>query len=513
MNILWVDDEIELLKPHVMFLKKKGYEVTEVTNGYDACAFVKNGDFDCVILDEIMVGMSGLDTLVKIKDISPDIKAIMLTKSEEEEIFLEAVGNKIDDYLTKPINPIQLYLSIKKVTEKQEIIKDGIKKKYSQKYRDILEKIDTADNWNIWVEIYKSLLLVTEEADTTDDDELEKTNEELFSNANRAFGQFFTNNYPDWITGSDIPLMSPDVISQFVKPELEENKTIFLIMDSLRADQLEVIRKQLSNYHNSTKYHCSIIPSVTKYARNSIFSGMFPDEFFMKYPELSENFDNRDLYPNRLEETMLSDHLNKIGLSNLNKEYIKIFSYGEINRLEQKLDTFLTTDLIAIVFDYMDFLLHDKNKPAIIKEMLSSEKAFRKTTASWFETSKLKNILINLLEKGFTLIITSDHGAKKVEKFTVVKGDGEISGGLRYKIGSNLSSSNKKQTAYFQKPQDIKMPEILHKRNMVISKENNCFIFENNHDEFFTKIKNTFQHGGISLEENIIPVMTFKKRN
>lgn len=514
-KILWVDDEINLLKPHVLYLQKKGYDLATATNGYDGISLVKENVFDLVILDEMMVGMDGLETLRKIKAEDPSVKAIMVTKSEEEGIFLEAVGNMIDDYLTKPVSPLQLYLSIKKNLEKEDIVNRNLSRNYIKNYKIISNMLEKNPSFEEWIKIYEMIVEWSLRLDEIKDKNLTDTFDDLRNNANIIFGNYIQSHYGEMISGrAPKPLLSTDIVDRFIIPDTGNIKQALIIIDCFPYDQMSAVEDVLKDEFSISKQsYYAILPTATEFARNAIFSGLFPSEIEEKFPEIySGNIDD-EKSSNRFEKELLDSQLRYKGIDLGKKlKYHKIYKIEEFVKIESSLSSFNETQVLAIVVNMVDFLVHNRDKAELVNEMMVSESAYRSAIKSWFENSSLFRIIKGLGEMGFKIILTTDHGAKLVNKFTKISGDGAISGGMRMKHGKNLTSSNKKQTVFWQKPSDFKMPSVFKGKNIVLAKEDHCFVFEKGLNEFYKQIKNTYQHGGVSLEEMIVPVLVLNKK-
>jgi len=514
-KIIWVDDEISLLKPHIMYLEKKGYEIDTATNGYDAVKMIKEKNYDLAILDEMMVGLDGLETLRQIKAVDTAIKAIMVTKSEEEGIFLEAVGGMIDDYLTKPVSPLQLYLSIRKNLEKEDLITENLSKSYIKNYKIISGMLDKDPSFDDWIVINGMITGWSLRLDEIKDSNLAATFDDLRANANVIFGSYIQENYGKWLTGNpDKPLLSTDILDRFVIPGLKQEKTALIVIDCFPFDQMSIIEELLKDKFTIVKdSYFSILPTATQFARNALFSGLFPSEIEEKYPEIySDNFED-EKSSNRFEQELLEKKLGSLGIDLGKKlKYSKVFKIEEFSKIESAINDLKDTQLFALVVNMVDFLIHNRKKDELLSEMMFTESSYRSTIKSWFDNSALQRIINSLGDLGFKIVITTDHGAKLINKFTKVSGDGTISSGIRMKFGKNLTTSNKKQTLYWQKPTEYKMPSVFKGMNMILAKEDHCFVFEKNLNDFYKQIKNSFQHGGVSIEEMILPVLTLKKK-
>ncbi len=514
-KILWVDDEIDLLKPHILYLERKGYDVSTATNGLDAVRMVKSSEFDLVVLDEMMVGMDGLETLRQIKGYDSSIKAIMLTKSEEEGIFLEAIGSMIDDYLTKPVSPLQLYLSIRKNIEKENIVTSSLSKNYIKSYRMLSTMLENDPDHESWIRINEMMNDLSLKLDDINDPNLTETFDDLRSGANIVFAGYIQANYKKWIDNREkSPVLSVDVIDRFIMPGLGKEKQALIVIDCFPYDQMNIIAEVLKdNFIIQRESYFAVLPTSTEFARNAIFSGKFPSEIEVEYPELYMGDPDDEKSCNRYEKELLERQLQQKGAAkNIKVKYTKIYKVDEFARLESGMNEFKDTSLLAIVVNMVDFLIHSRDKDEIVNEMMVSESSYRATIRSWFENSSLFRVIKSLGDMGFKIVITTDHGAKMIGRFTKVSGDGAISPGLRMKYGKNLTTSNKKQTFFWQKPAEYKMPSVFKGMNMIMAKEDHCFVFENGLNDFYKQIKNTYQHGGLSMEEMMLPVLVLNKR-
>ncbi len=515
-RILWVDDEISLLKPHILYLEQKGYDVLTATNGFDAVKMVKENSYDLVILDEMMVGIDGLETLKRIKAADSSVKAVMVTKSEEEGIFLEAVGNMIDDYLTKPVSPLQLYLSIRKNLDKDDIVTESISKSYIRSYRTLTAMLDQMPDADGWIRFNEELTALGLKLDEIKDVNLTETFDDLRSSANTVFGSYVQSHYREWINeGKSAPVLSVDIIDKYIMPYIGKEKLALIVIDCFPYDQMSIISDILKEgFYVEKESYFSILPTATEFARNAIFSGLFPSEIEEKYPELfSDNLED-EKSSNRYEHELLEKQLSSKGYNCAGKiKYSKIYKIDEFSRLESSMNDYRDTSLLAIVVNMVDFLIHNKKKDELVSEMMVNESSYRATIKSWFENSSLLRLINSLGENGFKIIITTDHGAKLINRFTKVSGDGQISPGLRMKYGKNLTVSNKKQTFFWQKPSEYRMPSVFKGNNIVLAKEDHCFVFEKGLNDFYKQIKNTYQHGGVSIEEMILPVLVLNRKN
>jgi len=506
-KILWVDDEVELLKPHIIFLEDKGFLIQPCNNGSDAVKMLRNENFDAVLLDENMPGLNGIETLTLMRDISPSIPIIMITKSEEENIMDDAIGNKISDYLIKPVNPKQILLSLKKNLNDAEIISDTTISGYQQEFRNISIELSNINSIKGWVDMY--LKLVSWEI------KLEENNNETMmeilvsqkNEANRLFAKFIENNYQQWLNNkSSAPMLSNSIIKDRLVKELSDSKpTLFLVIDNLRYDQWRVMEPLIYNYYNKIheEAYFSILPTTTQYARNSLFSGLMPSEIAKNHPNYWKN-DSDEGGKNLYEEQLLKENLKRLGYSGISCEYNKITNLKNGKKLSNNLKDKLKNDLTVIVYNFVDMLSHSKTEMEIIKELASNDKGYRSLTLSWFKNSPLFEIIRKGHEYGFKLVITTDHGTINVKNPSKIIGNRETSQNLRYKTGRSLTYNNKEVVSY-ENPNDIFLPNISINSSYIFAKENTYLVYPNNYNYYVNFFRDTYQHGGISLEEIIIP--------
>ncbi|WP_295434143.1 bifunctional response regulator/alkaline phosphatase family protein [uncultured Prevotella sp.] len=537
--LLWVDDEIELLRAHIIFLEKKGYEVVTVSNGTDAIDQCRQKTFDLILLDEMMPGLSGLETLQTIKEISPATPVVMVTKSEEENIMDQAIGSKIADYLIKPVNPSQILLTLKKNIHRKEIVTEITQSGYQQSFQDIALQISDCKTYSDWTNVYKRLVHWELELSSTDSSMTEMLNMQK-EEANNGFAKYIKANYMDWVAPSsnrasaagrgmlrlsqtknaqkntqadnaDRPLMSNDIFKKKIFPLLDNGEKVFLIViDNFRFDQWRVLSQEIGDMFDiDEQTYISILPTATQYARNAIFSGLMPVQIAQMFPELWVDEDEEE-GKNLNEEPLIKTQLERFRRHDT-------FSYHKVNdsagadRFLQKFNQLEANDLNVVVINFIDMLSHARTESKMVRELANNESAYRSITLSWFRHSVLSDLFKLLSQSNYTTVITTDHGSIRASKPVKIIGDRNTNTNLRYKLGKNLNY-NAKEVFVIKEPNKAQLPSPNLSTSYVFATGNSFFAYPNNYNYYVSYYKDTFQHGGISMEEMIVPLITLKAR-
>ena len=515
-NILWADDEIDLLKPQLLFLDKKGYNVITVTNGHDALEEVEeNNDIDVIFLDESMPGLTGLETLERIKEKNNLIPVVMITKNESEAVMEEALGSQIADYLLKPVNPNQILLTLKKIIDNKRLVREKTTSDYQQEFRQLMMDINSGLNFTEWVDIYKKLINWELKMDESQSVAMGDILTMQKTEANAAFSKFVERNYLDWVNGKgDVPIMSNNLMRRRVFTEMEDNvPTIMLLLDNLRYDQWKVLEPIFAEKFRVEEEHFfySILPTSTQYSRNAIFAGLMPSEIEKHYPDYWLN-DNEPGGKNNHEHDLLTEQINRVFRKPVSFDYTKVTSVASAKKMTDNILNFRQNDLTVIVYNFIDMLSHARTEMEVLKELASDEKAYRSLTRSWFENSPLWAALQRVAESGeVKLIVTTDHGTIRVNTPSKVVGDRETTTNLRYKVGRNLQYEYK-DVLDIKDPHKGFLPRPNVSSTFIFAKEDKFFLYPNNYNHFNNYYKNTFQHGGISLEEIICPIIKLKAK-
>jgi len=508
-TILWVDDEIDLLRPHIIFLQNKGYQVITASNGYDGVEMLQNNSVDLIFLDENMPGMTGLETLLEMKAINSVTPVVMITKSEEENIMDQAIGSKIADYLIKPVNPNQILLTIKKQTETLRLVTEQTTSLYQSKFSRLGWDINMAGTFEDWALIYRQLVFWDLELEKLEDKGMYEILQTQKIDANNNFARFIRNNYEDWFGKQSVrrPLMSPNVLRQEVFPLLKENKTALILIDNLRLDQWYAIAPIIGQYYKPDKelLYCAILPTVTQYARNAMFSGLMPLDISNLHSEFWLDEDEEEDSHNLHEQELLRKQLNRLGLQ-YSLSYEKISNEKQGKRVSENLHDYLNSDLSVFVYNFIDSLSHARTNVDIIRDLAGSESGYRSITRSWIEHSSMLDIIKELAEEKVKLVITTDHGSINVANPVKVLGDRDSSSNLRYKQGKLLNYESK-NIFEVRDPHSIRLPKLNVSTSYIFATNYDYMIYPKNYNHYVNFYRNTFQHGGISLEEMVAPVI------
>lgn len=512
--ILWVDDEIEHLKAHIIFLQKKGYEVVTVTNGADAIEQCRQRSFDIIMLDEMMPGLTGLETLQKIKIISPETPVVMVTKSEEEDIMDQAIGSKIADYLIKPVNPSQILLTLKKNIHRKEIVTEVTQSGYQQNYMDIAQQIEQCQTADDWIDVYKRLVHWELELSSADSGMTEMLNMQK-EEANIGFAKYIKNHYLDWVAvqPKEHPMLSTEIFKKKVFPTIDNGEKVFLIViDNFRYDQWRMLASEIGDMFDiDEQLYYTILPTATQYARNAIFSGLMPNKIAEMFPDLwvdEDEEEGKNLNEGPLIKTQIERYRRHDSFS-----YHKINDSVAGDKFLQQMNSLSGNDLNVVVVNFIDMLSHARTELKMVRELANNESAYRSITVSWFRHSIMADILRRLSQTDYKVIVTTDHGSIRTSKPVKIVGDRNTNTNLRYKLGKNLNY-NAKDLFVIKDPLKAQLPAPNISTSYVFATGDSFFAYPNNYNYYVSYYKDTFQHGGVSMEEMLVPLVTLtpKKR-
>lgn len=513
-HILWVDDEIEHLKPHILFLEEKGYILSKATNGHDAIAMSKSNQFDLILLDHSMPGMDGIETLAELKEHRFSQLIIMITKTEDEWLMDEAISGQVEQFLIKPVNPNQIFMACKQALEKNKLTEERATSEYLKQFQQIdmaMQEVLFADDW--W-RLYDRLVDWQVKFDTYKNTGLGTILEDQINTCNREFTHFIESNYSAWMDMEDRPMLTKDIVPKYIGPHLrDQEKVCLLVVDCMRYDHFKVMMPLLEPLFNIELEYClSLLPTATPYSRNAIFSGMFPDEMVSKYPRQASDMKDDAPSLNQYEKQFLIDQLKTLHLKDTSVHYHKIWAVEEGNKFQSHIKEYASQDLIALVVNFVDILAHKSSQMDVLKEIVPDETGYRAAVKNWLEQSWLLKVLKYFSEMGVTVIMTSDHGSIRVQNDVMVSADRTASSGVRYKYGRNINT-NPKHALIIKDPKDYRLPEFGPQPSYVIAKNDNYFVYPNEAHKYQGKFSNSFQHGGISMEEMIVPLAIMKSRS
>ncbi len=513
-TILWVDDEIENLQSQKIFLENKGYEVHTRTNGFDAVDFVKDNQLDIVLLDETMPGITGLETLQKIKEVT-NIPVVMITKNETENLMDDAIGSQITDYLIKPVNPNQVLLCLKKIIDNKRLVAEKTTSAYQQQFRNLFMALNSNPDYNEWMEIYKKLVFWELEMEKSNSPEMQEVFQTQKQEANTEFFKFISKNYANWLNpkSNDAPVMSHTLFRNKILPQVEKGvPSFFVLIDNLRFDQWKAIQPIFAESFRVIEEESfySILPTATQYSRNSIFSGLLPIDIEKNFPDLWKNDDDEGS-KNLHEEEFLKAQLKRLKRDDIKFSYTKVLNHNDGQQLVNNIHNLLTNDLNVIVYNFVDMMSHARTEMEVLKELAGDEISYRSITRSWFEHSPLHQALKKIADKKINILLATDHGSVRVTNPCKVIGDKQTTANLRYKHGRNLNYEAKDVLA-FRDPRIAGLPVPNVNSSYIFARENNYLCYPNNYNYYVNYYRNTFQHGGVSMEEMIIPFVKMSSK-
>jgi CheY-like chemotaxis protein len=515
-KIMWVDDEMESLRSQMIFLQNKGYEITPFSNGFDAIDYFKENEVDVVLLDESMPGITGLETLSQIKAINSGIPVVMITKNETENLMDEAIGSQISDYLIKPVNPNQVWLSLKKIIDNKRLVAEKTTVAYQQEFRNLFMALNSNPDYNEWMDIYKKLVYWELEITKSNSPEMQEVLQNQKTEANTEFFKFISKNYASWMSPKNTdakPVMSHTLIKEKVMPHVDKKQpVVFLLIDNLRFDQWKMLQPIFAESFRVLEEESfySILPTATQYCRNAIFAGLTPLEIEKQFPSQWKN-DDEEGGKNLFEEDLMRGQLKRLKKDDIRFSYTKVIHHQDGHALVNNIHNLLNYDLSIIIYNFVDMLSHARTEMEVLKELASDEQSYRALTRSWFEHSSLHQALKRIAEKNVKLILATDHGSIRVKTPCKVVGDKQTTTNIRYKHGRNLNYEPRDVLA-FRDPREAGLPVPNVNSSFIFAREDGFLCYPNNYNYYVNYYRDTFQHGGISLEEMIIPYIVMQSK-
>ena len=514
-RILWADDQIEELRSHILFLEGKGFDVTGASNGDDALDLLRRESFDAVLLDEMMPGRGGLETLEGIREMGASLPVIMITKSEEEQLMDRALGRRIDDYLVKPVNPTQILMALKRALDTDRITEEQVTQQYLQSFNRLAMERMEAREFADWARIFDRMVDWDLELGRLKDPQLAQMHTDQMRDANAEFGRFVEKRYAGWIAGEDAPVMSHHLVERAVMPHLRDGKrVVFFVIDCMRLDQWRAIEPVLDPFFSIREdLYCGIVPTATPFARNAIFSGLLPREIAARHPQWWRGSAQEERSKNAFEKELLQAQLERSGLGDVKPQYFKTFDIKDTEQLRKKVPTLKSARLIAAVVNFLDILAHGRSHNELLRELAPDQAAFRSVMRSWFEHSALLDLMRDLSRWDDTVVVvTTDHGAVQVRKPSTVKGNRDTSTNVRYKFGDNVNVEGSGEAIDVREPETFGLPKDTPIQNYVLARDYNFFVYPTKQNEYVRQYSDSFQHGGVSLEEMVVPVATLTPR-
>ncbi len=508
-RILWVDDEIGVLKPYILFLTEKGFVTETCHSGNDAIVMVRERPYDIIFLDEHMPGLSGIETLRRIKALRPSIPVVMITKSEEEDIMDAAIGSQIADYLIKPVKPGQILLTLKRILNLEEIVTRQTTTIFREEFSQITDMISSASSFEEWCDLYRRLTFWQGELIRSSDTGMREVLRSQEADANRAFARYISSSYLRWLaSGADErPLMSPALLTRRIFPMISrESPLFFILIDNMRLDQWQTIAGDLRQVMRTVdeELYLSILPTTTQYSRNALFAGLMPAAIGELMPEYWVD-EHEDEGKNLNEEKLMGKNMLRAGVD-CRWSYHKISSDSEGRTLNERLPQLMANDLNVLVYNFVDLLSHARTEIGLLRDMTGDEASWLTLTHTWFIHSPLMELLRLVSARGARVVITTDHGSVRVQKPVRVVGDRHTSMNLRYKSGRNLDY-NPREVFEITNPSDAGLPAVNITSRYIFACASDFLVYPNNYNQVVTYYRDSFQHGGISLQEMLLPLV------
>ncbi len=513
-RLLWVDDEIDLLRPHLLFLQGRGYHVDSVSNGDDALALLRGAAYDLVLLDEHMAGRSGIEVFDELRQLDPLVPVVMVTKSEDDHTMREAIGRRVADYLVKPTSPRQVLSVVTRLLEGESIQQEHVSREFATRFRELNALRGTQRHWREWAAIYSEMVTWELRLRAAGETALVSTLDTLLDDLRREFGQFVAGSYGGWTNGAeDRPTLSPDVVPHFLAPLLAGSPTVlFVVIDCLRLDQWRVLMPLLATaFEIEEALYYSILPTATPFSRNAIFAGLYPDEIAAEYPDWGDWNSEGSL--NAFEDQLLHRQMQRLTGNRIPIHYEKIFSASDGTQMVTRLPAHLSQPgVTALVFNFVDLLTHGRSESAVLREVARDKEALRALTRQWFERSAAFAGIKVAARQGVPVLLTTDHGSIHCHRPATVYAKRDTTQNLRYKFGDDLRAEDPSLAFSTSDARVLRLPPGRAATNYLLGLEDTFFVYPTKLRQYQARYRGSFLHGGVSPEEMILPIALLTPR-
>jgi DNA-binding response OmpR family regulator len=514
-SILWVDDEVESLSSHILFLQEQGFNVEKAAHGDDALALLQRTAYGVVLLDEQMPGRRGLDLFRAIRALDLTLPVVMVTKSEEPATLKDAIGADISDYLVKPVNPRQVLSVVTRILEGDRIRQQRLSRDFATRFRELEARRAGVLDWRSWTELVVELAEWEFRLGQAEEPGLSEALQSLQASLRQDFARFIDQQYAGWLRGTraDRPPLSVDIVPEFVEPALRQHKkALLVVVDCLRLDQWEAIRPLISTrFDVETSYYFSIVPTATPFARNAIFSGLLPAALQAAHPHWWRDQDESSL--NAHEHELLSAQLERRYGRQIPVRYEKVFTAADGEALLTRLPSHLAAEgVTALVFNFIDQLTHGRTENSTLFEVARDAPALRSLTRTWFERSALWGALREAERRNVPVLLTTDHGSIHCHSPATVFARRDATANLRYKFGEDLRTQEREAAIVVDDLASFGLPARAPGTRLLLATGDRFFVYPTKLREYQARYRGAFLHGGVTPEEMVLPIALLTAR-